>query len=82
MTTLGKSQGRTLDEGEMQETIELSDHIKELAAKLEVTEFQLMLASVGVVMEMVNAQPDPNERGLMVQEVFEHMWEAAGLLRD
>ena len=82
MTTLGKSQGRTLDEGEMQETIELGDHIKELAAKLEVTEFQLMLASVGVVMEMVNAQPDPNERGLMVQEVFEHMWEAAGLLRD
>lgn len=82
MTTLGKSQGRTLDEGEMQETIELSDHIRELAAKLEVTEFQLMLASVGVVMEMVNAQPDPNERGLMVQEVFEHMWEAAGLLRD
>ena len=82
MPTLGKRQGRTLDEGEMQETIELSDHIKELAAKLEVTEFQLMLASVGVVMEMVNAQPDPNERGVMVQEVFEHMWEAAGLLRD
>jgi len=84
--TLDKSRGTlshpTLDEGEIRETIELSQHIRELAAKLEVTEFQLMIASVAVVMEMVNAEADPNERGIMVQEVFEHMWEAAGLPRD
>tara|TARA_R100000306_G_C4379617_1_gene143556 strand:+ start:1425 stop:1697 length:273 start_codon:yes stop_codon:yes gene_type:complete len=71
-----------LDEGEVRETVELSQHIKGLAEKLEVTEFQLMVASVSVVMEMVNRQADPSERGAMVQEVFEHMWEAAGLLRD
>jgi replicative DNA helicase len=71
-----------LNEGEVRETVELSQHIKGLAEKLEVTEFQLMVASVSVVMEMVNRQADPSERGAMVQEVFEHMWEAAGLLRD
>ena len=71
----------SLSEAECEETVELSEHMRHLAEKSGVTEFQLMIASVTIVMGMVNRQNDPNERGMMVQEVFEHMWEAAGLPR-
>ena len=71
----------SLSEAECEETVELAEHMRDLAAKTGVSEFQLMVASVTIVMSMVNRQDDPNERGLMVQEVFEHMWEAAGLPR-
>ena len=71
----------SLSEAECEETVELAEHVRALAAKTGVSEFQLMVASVTIVMSMVNRQDDPNERGLMVQEVFEHMWEAAGLPR-
>lgn len=71
----------SLSEAECEETVELAERMRDLASQSGVTEFQLMIASVTIVMGMVNRQNDPNERGMMVQEVFEHMWEAAGLPR-
>ena len=71
----------SLSEAECEETVELSERMRDLASQSGMTEFQLMIASVTIVMGMVNRQNDPNERGMMVQEVFEHMWEAAGLPR-
>ena len=71
----------SLSEAECEETVELAERMRDLASQSGMTEFQLMIASVTIVMGMVNRQNDPNERGMMVQEVFEHMWEAAGLPR-
>jgi len=71
----------SLSEAECEETVELSERMRDLASQSGMTEFQLMIASVTIVIGMVNRQDDPNERGMMVQEVFEHMWEAAGLPR-
>ena len=71
----------SLSEAECEETVELSERMRDLASQSGMTEFQLMIASVTIVIGMVNQQDDPNERGMMVQEVFEHMWEAAGLPR-
>ena len=71
----------SLSEAECEETVELSERMRDLASQSGMTEFQLMIASVTIVMGMVNRQDDPNERGMMVQEVVEHMWEAAGLPR-
>ena len=72
---------QTLTESEVEAALDLSETIARAAEQAEVSEFQLMIAAVTVVMGMINQQDDPNERGVMVQEVFEHMWEAAGLPR-
>lgn len=71
----------TLTEAECAETVDLAEAMARTAEQAEASEFQLMVAAVTLVMGMINQQNDPNERGTMVQEVFEHMWEAAGLPR-
>ena len=72
---------QTLTEAEVEMALELSETIARAGEQAGATEFQLMIAAVTVVMGMINQQDDPNERGVMVQEVFELMWEAAGLPR-